>query len=66
MKRKSDKLMILNTRNFVGPGKNSDDPLMILEEEEPKRLVGVTTKRMKGLNPQCSIYSPLKIVNFNH
>ncbi|KAI5390223.1 hypothetical protein KIW84_075506 [Lathyrus oleraceus] len=33
VKRKSGKLKILNTRNFVGPGKNSDDPLMILEEE---------------------------------
>ena len=41
--------MILNTTNFVGPGKNSDDPLMILEEEEPRPLVSVITKRMNSL-----------------
>lgn len=38
--------MTLKTLNFVGRRKNSDDPLVIPEEEESE-LVGVTTKRMK-------------------
>lgn len=48
MKRKSDRLMTLKTRNFMGPGKNSDDPFVILEERELEPPISITTKRMKS------------------
>ncbi|KAI5435427.1 hypothetical protein KIW84_022019 [Lathyrus oleraceus] len=48
VKRTSDGLMILRTRNFVGHGKDLDDPLVIPEEQEPEPPIGVTTKIMKS------------------
>ena len=40
--------MTLKTKNFVGPGKNFDDPHVISEEEKPTPPIGVTAKKMKS------------------